>query len=202
MVKRLLDLLLIVIFAPIWLPVLLFLFIVVRCRIGSPVFFRQLRPGYLGDPFYLVKFRTMTNAIDSNGGPLPDEQRLTKSGKWLRSTSLDELPEVLNVLKGEMSLVGPRPLLMQYLPLYSARQARRHEVKPGITGWAQISGRNAISWEEKFEMDLWYVENQSLFLDLKILALTVGKVFSRDGINAPNGVTPPFFTGEGIHREK
>jgi len=193
--KRFVDLLLLGISAPLWLPLLAALSVVVRVRIGSPVLFRQLRPGFRGRPFYLVKFLTMTDARDESGHSLPDDERLTSFGKWLRSTSLDELPELINVLKNEMSLVGPRPLLMQYLPLYSPRQARRHDVMPGITGWAQINGRNAISWEEKFDLDLWYVENQSIWLDLKILSLTLLKVFARDGINTPGSATAPFFTG-------
>jgi lipopolysaccharide/colanic/teichoic acid biosynthesis glycosyltransferase len=168
---------------------------VVRFRLGSPVFFRQVRPGRNGRPFKLIKLRTMTNEDDRQGTLPSDDNRLTDFGRWLRSTSLDELPELINVLKGEMSLVGPRPLLMEYLPLYSPRQARRHEVRPGITGWAQINGRNALSWEEKFELDVWYVENQSLWLDIKILFLTVLKVFTREGINAPGSATAPFFTG-------
>jgi lipopolysaccharide/colanic/teichoic acid biosynthesis glycosyltransferase len=193
--KRSLDLFLVLVSSPIWFPVLLILFLIIRIKLGSPVLFRQQRPGLNAFPFELIKFRTMTDERDRDGNLLPDEQRLVPFGKWLRSTSLDELPELINVLKGEMSLVGPRPLLMQYLPLYSSRQARRHDVKPGITGWAQINGRNALSWEEKFDLDVWYVENQSLRLDLKILCLTALKVFSREGISAPGSATAPFFTG-------
>jgi lipopolysaccharide/colanic/teichoic acid biosynthesis glycosyltransferase len=193
--KRSLDLFLVLVSSPIWLLVLLILFLVIRIKLGSPVFFRQGRPGLNAVPFNLIKFRTMTNQRDKDGNLLPDEERLVPFGKWLRSTSLDELPELINVLNNEMSLVGPRPLLMQYLPLYSPRQARRHEVKPGITGWAQVNGRNALSWEEKFDLDVWYVENQSLWLDLKILCLTSLKVFSREGISAPGSATAPFFTG-------
>ncbi len=167
----------------------------VRRKLGSPVLFSQVRPGMHGEPFTMVKFRTMTDECGPDGQLLPDEVRLTPFGRLLRSTSLDELPELWNVLKGEMSLVGPRPLLMQYLPLYSSEQARRHEVRPGVTGWAQINGRNAISWDEKFKLDLWYVDNQSLWLDIKILWLTVKKVVVRDGISAAGEATMPAFTG-------
>jgi lipopolysaccharide/colanic/teichoic acid biosynthesis glycosyltransferase len=166
-------------------------------QIGGPVFFRQTRPGLYGKPFEVIKFRTMRNAIDTNGNPLPDAERLTKLGLFLRSTSLDELPELWNVLKGDMSLVGPRPLLMEYLPLYSPEQARRHEVRPGVTGWAQVNGRNAISWEAKFSLDIWYVDNQSLWLDLKIIWLTVRKVAIREGISAAGEATMSKFTGSG-----
>lgn len=167
----------------------------VRRKLGSPVLFSQVRPGMHGEPFTMVKFRTMTDECGPDGQLLPDEVRLTPFGRLLRSTSLDELPELWNVLKGEMSLVGPRPLLMQYLPLYSSEQARRHEVRPGVTGWAQINGRNAISWDEKFKLDVWYVDNQSLWLDIKILWLTVKKVVVRDGISAEGEATMPAFTG-------
>ncbi|MBM3336338.1 MAG: sugar transferase [Betaproteobacteria bacterium] len=176
-------------------PVLLLLAAWVRWRLGSPIFFRQVRPGLQGVPFEMVKFRTMLDAAGPDGQPLPDELRLTKFGRFLRATSLDELPELWNVLKGEMSLVGPRPLLMEYLPLYSPEQARRHEVRPGITGWAQVNGRNAISWEDKFKLDVWYVDNQSLWLDIKILWLTVKKVLVRDGISAEGEATMPKLTG-------
>lgn len=176
-------------------PVLLTTFAVVRWKMGSPIFFRQQRPGLDGAPFEMVKLRTMLDAFDKDGQPLPDDQRLTKLGKILRSTSLDEFPALWNVIKGEMSLVGPRPLLVEYLPLYSATQNRRHEVKPGITGWAQVNGRNAVSWEDKFEMDVWYVDNRSLLLDLKILFLTIWKVVKRDGISAPGQATQSKFTG-------
>lgn len=169
--------------------------LLIRCKLGKPVLFKQLRPGMRGRPFTMVKFRTMTDVTDASGVLLPDEARLTPFGKWLRSTSLDELPELLNVLRGDMSLVGPRPLLAEYLPLYSAEQARRHEVRPGITGWAQVNGRNAISWEEKFKLDVWYVDNQSLWLDIKILWLTVKKVLVREGISADGEATMPKFTG-------
>lgn len=162
---------------------------------GSPVFFRQLRPGLNGDTFAMIKFRTMTHAHDRNGVPLSDEKRITKVGQFLRSSSLDELPALWNVIKGDMSFVGPRPLLVEYLPLYSPEQARRHEVKPGITGWAQVNGRNAISWEDKFKLDVWYVDNRSFWLDVKIIFLTVVKVFKREGISQDGHSTMPFFTG-------
>lgn len=168
----------------------------IRKNLGSPVLFRQTRPGLNGKPFEMVKFRTMKDAVDSQGNPLPDSERMTSFGDKLRNSSLDELPELWNVLKGDMSLVGPRPLLMQYLPLYSKEQARRHEVRPGVTGWAQINGRNAISWEEKFKLDVWYVDNRNLFLDIKILFLTVKKVFVKEGISADGHVTIEPFTGQ------
>lgn len=174
---------------------LLFLIWQVRCKLGSPVFFRQTRPGLHGRPFNMVKFRTMTAACGADGQLLPDADRLTPFGRFLRASSLDELPELWNVLKGEMSLVGPRPLLMDYLPLYSAEQARRHEVRPGITGWAQVNGRNALSWEEKFDLDVWYVDNRTTWLDLKILWLTVKKVIVREGISAAGEATMPRFLG-------
>lgn len=173
------------------------LIVLVRIRMGSPVFFRQTRPGLRGEPFQLIKFRTMTEKRGPDGELLPDGQRLGGFGRWLRATSLDELPELWNVLRGDMSLVGPRPLLMEYLPLYTPEQARRHEVRPGITGWAQVNGRNALSWEEKFKLDVWYVDHQSLWLDLKILFLTVKKVFTREGISAAGEATMPKFTGTG-----
>ncbi|RYD86068.1 MAG: sugar transferase [Verrucomicrobiaceae bacterium] len=176
--------------------------LLVAIKLGTPVLFRQRRPGLQGKPFEMLKFRTMSNALDSSGVPLPDEQRLTRFGRLLRATSLDELPELFNVLKGEMSLVGPRPLLMQYLQRYTPEQARRHEVLPGITGWAQVNGRNAISWERKFELDVWYVENQNLLLDLKILAMTIMKVLRRDGISAENHVTTTEFSGASRGAEK
>ena len=182
-------------------PVLLVLAIMVRSKLGSPILFTQERPGLDGKPFKMMKFRTMTDERDENGDLLPDEARLTKFGAFLRSTSLDELPELINVLKGDMSLVGPRPLLMEYLPLYSERQYRRHEVRPGITGWAQINGRNALSWDEKFELDVWYVENRSLWLDIKILFLTVLKVVKRDGISHGGEATMPKFTGSDDSKE-
>ena len=176
------------------LPLLVVIWMV-RRKLGSPVFFTQVRPGMHGKPFKMVKFRSMTSERGTDGELLPDAVRLTPFGRFLRSTSLDELPELWNVLKGDMSLVGPRPLLMEYLPLYSPEQARRHEVRPGVTGWAQINGRNALSWEEKFRLDVWYVDNRSFWLDLKILALTVKKVFVREGISAAGEVTAAKFTG-------
>lgn len=176
-------------------PALALLAMQVRRKMGAPVLFCQERPGVHGKPFQMFKFRTMRAEFDSEGQPLPDSERLTDFGRWLRTTSLDELPELWNVLKGDMSLVGPRPLLMEYLPLYSCEQARRHEVRPGITGWAQVNGRNAISWEEKFALDVWYVDNRGLWLDFKILLLTVKNVLSRDGINADGEVTMPRFQG-------
>lgn len=168
----------------------------VRRKLGSPVLFTQVRPGLHGKPFRMVKFRTMTDARDASGALLPDAQRLTPFGRFLRASSLDELPELWNVLRGEMSLVGPRPLLIEYLPLYSPEQARRHEVRPGITGWAQVNGRNAISWEDKFKLDVWYVDNSSLLLDIKILWLTVKKVLVREGISAAGEATMPKFQGD------
>lgn len=176
-------------------PVMLAVALLVLLTMGRPVLFRQQRPGLRGKPFTLYKFRTMRDARSASGELLPDELRLTTFGKWLRSTSLDELPELFNVLKGEMSLVGPRPLLMEYLPRYSPEQARRHEVKPGITGWAQVNGRNALTWEEKFRMDVWYVDHWNLWLDMKILLLTIWKVLKREGINAEGCATMPVFTG-------
>jgi lipopolysaccharide/colanic/teichoic acid biosynthesis glycosyltransferase len=183
--KRLLDLLVgglaLILFSPVMLAVTL----LVWRRHGWPLLFRQQRPGYGGRPFTVLKFRTMTNARDAAGNLLPEEQRLTRLGRTLRSTSLDELPELFNVLRGEMSLVGPRPLLMQYLPRYSPEQSRRHHVLPGITGWAQVNGRNALTWEEKFRLDVWYVDHWSLWLDVRILALTLWKVIRREGISPP-----------------
>ena len=170
----------------------------VRRHIGSPVLFRQQRAGFNGKPFELIKFRTMRDTVDQNGDPLPDSERLTDVGIRIRSSSLDELPELWNVLKGDMSLVGPRPLLMEYLPLYSKEQARRHNVRPGLTGWAQINGRNAISWDEKFALDVWYVENQSLLLDLKIIWMTIYKVWGREGISAASEATMPKFSGSQV----
>ena len=174
---------------------LLVLGCLIRLKLGSPVFFTQVRPGLSGKPFRMFKFRSMTDERSLDGDLLPDAERLTSFGALLRSTSLDELPELWNVLKGEMSLVGPRPLLVEYLPLYSPEQARRHDARPGITGWAQVNGRNAICWEDKFALDVWYVENQSLWLDIKILWLTVCKVLVRDGISAVGEATTSKFTG-------
>jgi len=199
--KRLLDLGMVLLALTLLWPVLLCLTMLVRLKLGAPVFFRQTRPGLHGRPFRLIKFRTMRDAFDAQGKPLPDAERLTPFGRWLRSTSLDELPELWNVLKGEMSLVGPRPLLMEYLPLYSAEQARRHEVKPGITGWAQVNGRNALSWEGKFELDVWYVDHQSFWLDVQIIALTIKKVLLREGISAQGEATMPRFTGPEMNGE-
>ena len=191
--KRLFDLLLVLLTAPLWLPVLIVVALLVRVKLGTPVFFRQKRPGRGARIFEMMKFRSMTEARDATGRLLPDADRLTPFGKWLRATSLDELPELLNVLKGEMSLVGPRPLLVQYLERYTPRQARRHEVRPGITGLAQVKGRNAISWEEKFEWDVRYVETRSVALDLWILLLTVKTVLFRSGISATGDATMPEF---------
>lgn len=176
-------------------PLLVVVVLLVRWRLGAPVFFTQQRPGYGGRPFELLKFRTMTNQLDASGALLPDAQRLTPFGRWLRATSLDELPELINILRGEMSFIGPRPLLMQYLPLYSAQQARRHNVKPGFSGWAQINGRNALSWEEKFRLDVWYVDHQSFWLDLRIFFITAWKVIRREGISAAGEATMAPFMG-------
>lgn len=176
-------------------PVILVVTVLVRRQMGSPVLFRQLRPGLHGRPFPMIKFRTMRDAMHASGVPLSDAERLTKLGRFLRGSSLDELPELWNVLKGDMSLVGPRPLLMDYLPLYSAEQARRHDVRPGVTGWAQVNGRNAISWDQKFALDIWYVDNRTLWLDMKIIWMTVQKVLKRDGISADGEATMPKFTG-------
>ena len=178
-------------------PILFYVSLKIRREMGHPVLFRQTRPGLHGRPFQMIKFRTMKDAVDEQGNVLPDAERLTKLGRFLRSSSLDELPELWNVLKGEMSLVGPRPLLMEYLPLYSPKQARRHEVRPGVTGWAQINGRNAISWDEKFVLDVWYVDNRNIWLDLKIIWLTIRKVFKREGISAAGEATMSKFTGSG-----
>ncbi|MDY0050174.1 MAG: sugar transferase [Halothiobacillaceae bacterium] len=195
MFKRLFDLSVAVVAIFFLWPVLLVIAILVRVRLGAPVFFRQVRPGLHGKSFEMVKFRTMLDARDAQGNLLPDAERMTRLGRFLRSSSLDELPELWNVLKGEMSLVGPRPLLMEYLPLYSDEQRRRHEVRPGITGWAQVNGRNALSWDEKFKLDVWYVDNQSFWLDVKIIFLTVKKVLVRDGISAEGEATMSKFTG-------
>lgn len=176
-------------------PVFAVVGIMVRRKMGSPALFRQQRPGLEGRPFEMVKFRTMRDAASPDGTPLPDAERLTPFGRWLRATSLDELPELWNVLRGEMSLVGPRPLLMEYLPLYSPEQARRHDVRPGITGWAQVNGRNALSWERKFELDVWYVDRHNLWLDLKIIMMTLGGTLRQDGISAPGSATADRFEG-------
>lgn len=193
--KRLFDLIATTLGLLIISPLLLVIALLLRIKCGSPILFCQQRPGLDGNPFMMYKFRTMTNERDANDNLLPDEQRLTGFGKFMRSTSLDELPELLNVLKGDMSLVGPRPLLMEYLPLYSDEQMRRHDVRPGITGWAQVNGRNAISWDEKFKLDVWYVDNQSFWLDIKILWLTIKKVLIKEGISAEGEVTVEFFKG-------
>jgi sugar transferase EpsL len=195
MLKKLTDFVLSLTACFVMSPVFALLGLLIFAVIGRPVIFKQLRPGRYGIPFYIYKFRTMTNAKNSQGELLPDNERITAFGKLLRSSSLDELPSLLNVLKGEMSLVGPRPLLMEYLPLYNTEQSKRHDVKPGITGWAQVNGRNAISWEDKFKLDVWYVENQSFWLDLKIILMTIKKVFQRSGINAEDNATMPKFTG-------
>ncbi len=181
------------------LPLLVVIWMV-RRKLGSPVFFTQMRPGLHGKPFLMVKFRTMTDARGPDGALLPDADRLTPFGRFLRATSLDELPELWNVLKGDMSLVGPRPLLMEYLPLYSPEQARRHAVRPGVTGWAQVNGRNTLSWDDKFKLDVWYVDHRSLWLDLKILWLTVRKVLVREGISAAGEATMGKFTGSSTNR--
>ncbi len=195
LVKRLLDLGITIPALIILSPILILIGILVGIFHGFPILFKQKRPGYRGEIFTIYKFRTMRNATDKSGKPLPDDERLTKFGRFLRATSLDELPELFNVLKGEMSLVGPRPLLIEYLPLYNERQARRHSVLPGITGWAQVHGRNALTWPEKFELDVWYVDHQSLFLDLKILGLTIIKVLKREGISQPGQATADLFKG-------
>lgn len=194
-VKRILDFSVATVLLLLLFPLFLVVGLLVRVYLGSPILFCQQRPGYLGRIFTLYKFRTMTDEKDRDGCLLPDSVRLTRFGKFLRSTSLDELPELINVLKGEMSLVGPRPLLMQYLPLYTPEQARRHEVRPGITGWAQVNGRNALTWEEKFTLDVWYVDNHTLWLDLKIIFMTLHKIVKRDGINQPGQATMKPFGG-------
>ncbi len=193
--KRLFDLLAAGLGLLILSPVLLLVAVLVRIFLGAPVLFRQQRPGLGGRPFYIYKFRTMTDARGPDGALLPDAQRLTRLGRFLRATSLDELPELLNILRGEMSLVGPRPLLMQYLARYTPEQARRHDVLPGLTGWAQVNGRNALTWEDKFRLDVWYVDNWSFWLDIKIILLTIWKVLKREGISQPGHVTAEEFMG-------
>lgn len=195
MTKRLFDFIISLFALIVFSPLMFLLALLVRFNIGSPILFTQERPGLNGSVFKMLKFRTMLNSTDSQNRFLSDDKRITKFGAFLRSTSLDELPGLLNVLKGDMSLVGPRPLLVQYLPLYNKEQARRHNVRPGITGWAQVNGRNAISWEDKFKFDVWYVDNQSFLLDIKILFLTVKKVFVREGISANGVATMPLFKG-------
>lgn len=193
--KRTLDITLILLSLPLLLPLCLVVALLVRSKLGVPILFRQIRPGKNAKPFEMIKFRTMTDERDSNGELLPDSVRLTKFGQFLRSSSLDELPELWNVLKGDMSLVGPRPLLMEYVSLYLPDQARRHEMRPGISGWAQVNGRNAISWEEKFKLDVWYVDNHSFWLDIKVICLTLKKVIVRDGISSDGEATMSKFTG-------
>jgi len=191
--KRLLDIAFSVVALAVLMPIIIVMVWQIKKKMGAPVFFKQTRPGLKGELFEMIKFRSMTSDVDENCRHLPDEVRLTLFGKFLRSTSLDELPGLLNVLKGDMSLVGPRPLLEEYLPLYSAEQARRHEVKPGITGWAQVNGRNTISWDEKFVFDVWYVDHQSFWLDSKILWMTLSQVWKREGIYADAETTMPIF---------
>lgn len=196
MLKRLFDIVVSALGLLVLSPVIAFTAWRIRKKLGSPVLFRQTRPGLNGKPFEMVKFRTMLDAFHPDGPPLPDAQRMTSYGAFLRSSSLDELPELINVLRGEMSLVGPRPLLMEYLPLYSKEQFRRHEVKPGVTGWAQVNGRNALSWEEKFKLDIWYINNRSFLLDLKIILATVKRVLTREGVSASGEATMSKFTGD------
>ncbi|MEQ1369130.1 sugar transferase [Acinetobacter schindleri] len=195
MLKRLLDIIIASIALFLLSPLYAFVAYKVKKNLGSPVLFRQVRPGLHGKPFEMIKFRTMKDAVDEHGNPLPDSERLTPFGQMLRSTSLDEMPELWNVIKGDMSIVGPRPLLMEYLPLYSPEQAKRHDVRPGMTGHAQVNGRNAIGWEEKFKLDTWYVENQSIWLDFKIMFKTVHKVLAKDDISAEGEATMTKFTG-------
>lgn len=194
--KRLFDLFFSFFALVILSPVLILTAILVRVFLGTPILFRQQRPGYKGRPFFIYKFRSMRVAIDQAGNPLPDSERLTRFGRILRSLSLDELPELFNILSGEMSFVGPRPLLMEYLPLYSPEQARRHDVVPGLTGWAQVNGRNALDWSSRFKLDVWYVDNWSFWLDVKIILMTVWKTVSREGINQQGQATMEYFKGE------
>lgn len=195
MLKRLLDIIIASIALILLSPLYFYVAHKVKKNLGSPVLFRQIRPGLHGKPFEMIKFRSMKDVVDAQGNLLPDSERLTPFGKMLRSSSLDEMPELWNVIKGDMSIVGPRPLLMEYLPLYNQEQAKRHLVRPGMTGHAQVNGRNAISWEEKFKLDTWYVENQSVWLDFKIMLKTVKKVLAKDDINAENDATMPKFNG-------
>lgn len=199
--KRILDVFIVLSVLLTLFPVLVIVALFIRFKLGSPVLFVQNRPGLKCRVFKMVKFRTMLDAKDNLGNPLPDDQRMTKLGSFLRATSLDELPSLLNVLKGDMSLVGPRPLLVEYLPLYNKEQARRHEARPGITGWAQVNGRNAINWEDKFKLDVWYVDNQSFWLDMKILLLTVKKVFLKEGISTEGHVTAKPFCGNVVNKK-
>jgi sugar transferase EpsL len=194
--KRLFDIIFSLLAIFLLFPILLLTALLIRLLIGTPIFFTQQRPGYKGRPFYIYKFRTMTNRLDSSGNLLPDSQRLTSLGHFLRAFSLDELPELFNILRGDMSFVGPRPLLMQYLPLYSTEQARRHDVIPGLTGWAQVNGRNAITWPDKFKYDIWYVDHWSFWLDIKIIFMTAVKVFKREGISQEGQATTEYFKGE------
>ncbi len=196
--KRIFDFVCAVILLIIFMIPIMIISFIIRAKIGTPILFRQYRPGKNGEVFEMIKFRTMTDAIDEKGVPLSDSERMTQLGSFLRSSSLDELPELWNVIRGQMSLVGPRPLLVEYLPLYTKEQAKRHNVRPGITGWAQVNGRNAISWVDKFALDIWYVENQSFWLDLRILWMTLQKVLVRDGINAQGDATMPAFMGSKI----
>ena len=200
MIKRILDVVIASTALVVLSPLYAFVAYKVKKNLGSPVLFRQVRPGLNGQPFEMIKFRTMKDAVDAQGNPLPDSERLTAFGKMLRATSLDEMPELWNVIKGDMSIVGPRPLLMEYLPLYNEEQAKRHDVRPGMTGYAQVNGRNAIGWEEKFKLDTWYVENRSLWLDFKIMLKTVKKVISKDDISAEGEATMTRFTGSN-HQE-
>lgn len=200
--KRLLDFLAASLGLLLLSPVMLLLSVMIRQKLGPPVLFRQVRPGLRGHPFELCKFRSMSDARDEKGDLLPDAERLGSFGRLLRRSSLDELPQLWNVLKGDMSLVGPRPLLMEYLPFYSKEQVRRHEVRPGITGWAQVNGRNAISWEERLALDVWYVDHRSLWLDLKILAMTISRVFRRSGISQPGHETMPKFRGSPVRADQ
>ncbi|WP_151984765.1 sugar transferase [Acinetobacter radioresistens] len=198
MIKRLLDIIIASIALTLLSPLYFYVAYKVKKNLGSPVLFRQVRPGLHGRPFEMIKFRTMKDAIDANGQPLPDSERLTPFGRMLRSSSLDEMPELWNVIKGDMSIVGPRPLLMEYLPLYNEEQAKRHQVRPGMTGYAQVNGRNAISWDEKFKLDTWYVENKSIWLDFKIMLKTVKKVLAKDDISAEGEATMSKFTGNSV----
>ncbi len=199
LVKEILDRFFALIFLIVLVPFFFLIALLILINIGSPIFFTQLRPGFKCRPFRLIKFRTMSNQLDQNGNLLPDSKRLSKFGAWLRASSIDELPELINIIKGDMSFIGPRPLLMQYLSLYSPDQNKRHNVKPGFTGWAQINGRNTISWEEKFNLDLWYVKNQNLLIDLRILIITIFKVCKRSDITAPGSVTTHYFRGNEKH---